>query len=113
MVYILLGNGFEEMEAMAPCDILRRGEVEVTLVSVSGQPVMGAHGIAVMADCMVQDLHLQQEDTVVLPGGWGGFFLQAIFCFAGVNLIYAALMFKTDFFQYFAGKLLTKLRPGR
>lgn len=72
MVYILLGNGFEEMEAMAPCDILRRGEVEVTLVSVSGQPVLGAHGIAVKADCMVQDLHLQQEDTVVLPGGWGG-----------------------------------------
>ena len=48
-----------------------------------------------------------------LPGGWGGFFLQAIFCFAGVNLIYVALMFRADFFKYFVGKLLTKLRPGR
>lgn len=47
------------------------------------------------------------------PGGWGGFLLQAIFCFAGVNLIYVAFMCKTDFFKYFAGKLLTKLGSGR
>lgn len=48
-----------------------------------------------------------------LPGGWGGFFLQAIFCFAGVNLVYVALMHRTDFFKYFVGKLMTKLRPDR
>ena len=72
MVYIILGKGFEEIEAVAPCDILRRAEAEVTLVSVSGHPVMGAHGIAVGADCMVEEVRLAKEDTVVLPGGWGG-----------------------------------------
>ena len=72
MVYMLLGNGFEEMEALAPCDILRRAEAEVKLVSVSGQPVMGAHGIAVQADCMIGDVTAEAGDMVVIPGGWGG-----------------------------------------
>lgn len=72
MVYVLLGNGFEEVEALAPCDILRRADVEVKLVSVNGQPVMGAHGIAVAADLDIADVSAEAKDMVVIPGGWGG-----------------------------------------
>ena len=49
MVYILLGTGFEEVEAIAPCDILRRGGVEVAFAGIGGQLVTGSHGIAVKA----------------------------------------------------------------
>ena len=72
MVYLFLGNGFEEIEALATCDILRRGEVEVKTVSVSGQPVMGAHGIPVMADLTMEGIDRSAIEMVILPGGWGG-----------------------------------------
>lgn len=86
MVYLLLGDGFEEMEAMAPCDILRRGGVEVQTLSVSGQPVMGAHGVPVMADRMVADADPDAAEMVILPGGWGG--VQSIeSCAAAMELI--------------------------
>ena len=71
MVYILLGTGFEEMEAQTPCDLLRRGGEEVLLVSVGGKTVVGGHGIAVEADlCLDETTPL--PDMVVLPGGLGG-----------------------------------------
>ena len=76
MVYVFLGNGFEEMEALSACDILRRGGVEVQTLSVSGQPVLGAHGIPVLADLPVSEASRDNVDMVVLPGGWGG--VQAI-----------------------------------
>ena len=76
MVYVFLGNGFEEMEALSACDILRRGGVEVQTLSVSGQPVLGAHGIPVLADLPVTEASRDNVDMVVLPGGWGG--VQAI-----------------------------------
>lgn len=72
MVYLLLGDGFEEVEALTACDILRRGGVEVGTLSVSGQPVMGAHGIPVLADQMVKKADREEPEMVVLPGGWGG-----------------------------------------
>ena len=72
MVYLLLGDGFEEMEALAPCDILRRGGVEVQTLSVSGQPVLGAHGVPVTADRMAADADPGAAEMVILPGGWGG-----------------------------------------
>ena len=59
MVYILLGDGFEEMEALCACDILRRGGAAVTMLSVSGQPVRGAHGIAVTADRTVEEASMK------------------------------------------------------
>ena len=76
MVYVFLGNGFEEIEALSVCDILRRGGVEVQTLSVSGQPVQGAHGIPVLADLPVAEASRDNVDMVVLPGGWGG--VQAI-----------------------------------
>ena len=72
MVYILLGNGFEEMEAIAPLDILRRGGVEVLTVGVNGKVVYGGHGIGVEADILLEELDLTAMDMIVLPGGLGG-----------------------------------------
>lgn len=71
MVYVLLGEGFEEIEALAPCDILRRCGVEVRLVGTS-PTVTGGHGIAVQADLTVEQMDLNAMTMIVLPGGLGG-----------------------------------------
>lgn len=72
MVYILLGTGFEEVEALAPCDILRRGGVDVALVGVNGPEITGSHGITVRADLTVDRLDREALEMIVLPGGLGG-----------------------------------------
>ena len=71
MVTILLGNGFEEVEALTPCDVLRRGGVEVRLAGIGGKAVTGGHGITVMADCAAEELD-DCGEMLVLPGGLGG-----------------------------------------
>ena len=72
MVYIVLGTGFEEMEAICPCDILRRGGVEVQYAGIGGKLVTGGKGITVQADCTVEEMDLQTMDMIVLTGGLGG-----------------------------------------
>ena len=72
MVYILLGTGFEEVEAITPCDILRRGGVEVSLVGVNGSVVTGGHGIAVGCDLTIDAMQLDEAEMIVVPGGLGG-----------------------------------------
>ena len=72
MVYILLGTGFEEVEAIAPCDILRRGGVEVALTGVNGAAVTGGHGIEVRCDLQLSEVDREKLEMVVLPGGLGG-----------------------------------------
>ena len=72
MVYILLGAGFEEAEALVTADVLRRAELPVSLTGIGGDHVTGSHGIAVRADIRVEDVALSHGDTVVLPGGMGG-----------------------------------------
>ena len=72
MVAIILGTGFEPIETLTPCDILRRGGVEVCMASVSGSIVEGGHGIRVQADCMNDEVDPEQLEMVVLPGGLGG-----------------------------------------
>lgn len=72
MVYIILGTGFEPMEAVAPCDILRRGGVEVRFAGIGGTEIDGGHGIRVHADCRVEDMKLEETEMVILPGGLGG-----------------------------------------
>lgn len=72
MVYILLGNGFEEAEALVTADVLRRAELPVCLTGIGGEMVTGAHGIAVKTDKAVEAVTLSAGDMVVLPGGMGG-----------------------------------------
>lgn len=72
MVYILLGEGFEEIEALAPADILRRGGVSVALTGIGGTVVTGGHGISVRCDAAAEQVSLAPGDMVVIPGGLGG-----------------------------------------
>lgn len=69
MIYMLLANGFEESEAVVPCDILRRGEVEIKLVGVGGKTVTSAHGIPMTADLTIEEVDPQTAEMVILPGG--------------------------------------------
>ena len=72
MVYILLGTGFEEIEALAPVDLLRRAGVEVTTVGLNGKIVYGSHHIGVEADITIEELDISDAEMIVLPGGLGG-----------------------------------------
>ena len=72
MVYILLGQGFEEAEALVTADVLRRGNVPVSLTGIGGAAVTGGHGITVLCDTSVEEVSLSAGDTVMLPGGMGG-----------------------------------------
>lgn len=72
MVYVLLGTGFEEMEAIAPIDILRRGGVAVQTVGIGGRTVFGGHRIGIEADITVDEMDLTQLEMIVVPGGLGG-----------------------------------------
>ncbi len=78
MVYMVLADGFEEIEALEPLDILRRGGVEVKTTSIMNtKQVMGAHGIEVTADIMIADVDLNEMEMVILPGGAGHELLDA------------------------------------
>ena len=72
MVYIILGTGFEDMEAICPCDILRRGGVEVRFAGIGGRLITGGNGVTVQADCTVEEIDFEKLDMIVLPGGMGG-----------------------------------------
>ena len=72
MVYLLLGTGFEETEAIAPLDLLRRAGVEVTTVGLNGKVIYGGHGIGVEADIEIDQLNPHDLEMIILPGGLGG-----------------------------------------
>ena len=72
MVYILLGTGFEEIEAIAPCDLLRRAGIETRFVGVDGKIVVGSHGIAVSADVTLSEVDFDAMELLMLPGGLRG-----------------------------------------
>ena len=71
-VYILLADGFEEIEAVTPADILRRLDVNVVLTGVSARTVRGAHGIEMAADATLSRAASALPDAVILPGGMPG-----------------------------------------
>lgn len=70
---ILLHDGFEEMEAVAPIDLLRRADVAVTTASVHDESltVTGRNGIPILADAAFTDLDCGDFDALILPGGPG------------------------------------------
>lgn len=72
MVYMLLGTGFEETEAIVPLDLLRRANVSVTTVGINGKTVYGGHNIGIEADILLSEMDLTQLDMIILPGGLGG-----------------------------------------
>lgn len=70
---VFLAHGFEEMEAMGTIDILRRGGIEVTTVSITTDPVVtGAHNAPLIADMTLDKADLANADALVLPGGMPG-----------------------------------------
>ena len=72
MIYMFLGTGFEETEAIAPLDLLRRAGLEIQTVGLNGKVIYGGHGIGVEADIEIGQLDLTQLEMVILPGGLGG-----------------------------------------
>jgi len=73
MVYILLADGFEEIEAIAPLDLLRRADIKAYTASITDDLlVRGGHGVVVQADTTIEQIDFAQMDMLVLPGGGGG-----------------------------------------
>lgn len=72
-VYIFLADGFEEIEGLTVVDLLRRADIEIRMISITGSElVKGAHKIQVMADEVFREGAYQDGDMIVLPGGMPG-----------------------------------------
>ena len=70
-VNLYLATGFEEVEALAVVDVLRRAGITCDMVSVTGEKtVTGSHGISVIADCLFEEA--SESDAIILPGGMPG-----------------------------------------
>lgn len=72
MIYMLLGTGFEETEAIAPLDLLRRADINVATVGINGKTVYGSHGIGIEADMELGEIDLTAMEMIILPGGLRG-----------------------------------------
>ena len=72
MIIVLLAEGFEEIEALTPVDMMRRAGLDVKTVGISGKTVVGSHGIAVVADATTDEIDLSKVDFAVFPGGMPG-----------------------------------------
>lgn len=72
MVYMFLAEGFEEIEALCPLDLLRRAGVDVKTVGIGSKTVCGAHGISVLADMCEDEMNSFDADMIILPGGMPG-----------------------------------------
>jgi len=71
MVYMLLAEGFEEIEAVYPVDVLRRCGVEIKTVGVDGECVTGSNGITITADIQLDSVEDDNIKMLILPGGPG------------------------------------------
>ena len=69
---VLLADGFEETEAVAIIDVLRRADIEVAVLGVERKRVIGSHHIVIEADALLSDRNDEAFDLVVLPGGMPG-----------------------------------------
>jgi 4-methyl-5(b-hydroxyethyl)-thiazole monophosphate biosynthesis len=73
MVYLFLAEGFEECEALIPLDILRRANIEVKTIGVTGKTVCGSHNIPVVCDEEIENIEFSSDiSAVILPGGMPG-----------------------------------------
>ena len=71
MIYVLLVDGFEEIEAIEPIDIMRRAGLLVKTVGVNSEFIKGAHDIPVKADILIDDVDKSNMELLMLPGGAG------------------------------------------
>ena len=102
MVYLLLGTGFEETEAIAPLDLLRRAGIDVLTVGINGKTVYGGHQIGIKADITIDEMDLTDLEMVILPGGLGG-----VASIRGSKAAMDALQFAAD-----NGKFLAAICAG-
>ena len=73
MIYLFLATGFEDIEALSPVDILRRAGLRVETVSITGERVVtSAHGVGVAADRLLSEIHFEDAELLILPGGMPG-----------------------------------------
>ncbi len=72
MIAVLLADGFEEIEALTPVDMLRRAGLEVVTVGITSKIAVGSHGISVICDRLPEEVDLDGVSTVILPGGMPG-----------------------------------------
>jgi protein deglycase len=69
---VLFAEGYEEIEAVTPVDVLRRAGVEVLVAGLGDKNIRGARGIVTQTDCLVSELNADELDLLVLPGGLPG-----------------------------------------
>ena len=73
MIYVFLATGFEDIEAIAPVDIIRRAGLEVQTVSITGEHIVkSAHGVGIEADLLLSEVDFSKAKMLVLPGGLPG-----------------------------------------
>jgi 4-methyl-5(b-hydroxyethyl)-thiazole monophosphate biosynthesis len=72
MIYIFLAEGFEECEALAPIDILRRANIDIKTVGIGSKTVKGSHNIPIVCDLEETELTHQNLEGIILPGGMPG-----------------------------------------
>ena len=71
-IAILLADGFEEVEALTPIDLLRRANLDLDIIGIEKELITGAHGIKVFADIISCDADASLYNAVILPGGMPG-----------------------------------------
>lgn len=72
MIYLFLAEGFEEIEALTPVDMLRRAGKDIRTVGIGSRTVAGAHGISVLADMSENEFNDNAPEMIILPGGMPG-----------------------------------------
>ena len=72
MIAVLFATGFEEVEALAPVDLLRRAGLVVVMTGVDGETVTGSHGINLKMDAKIEEIDKEAVEAIVLPGGLPG-----------------------------------------
>lgn len=73
MVYEFLATGFEDIEALIPVDIFRRGGIDIKTVSITGEKMVeSAHGVKIEADMLFEEADLRDASLLMLPGGLPG-----------------------------------------
>lgn len=71
-VFVLFVEGFEEIEALTPVDILRRSGCDVKMISATGNyEVVGGKGIKIITDFLFEEIDFNNADMIILPGGPG------------------------------------------